>query len=104
MSGPLALLRGERLTALFPRVERVVRANDSRHYRERPILHYRKDHGTRTCYMAGCRCDACTDAESLYSRERKRQRKREMSKTQLAAHRAANAARARAYRRSKRNA
>lgn len=29
-------------------------------------------HGTRALYNRGCRCDPCTDAESVYSRERKR--------------------------------
>lgn len=31
-------------------------------------------HGTRSKYVAGCRCDPCRDAEALYSRNRQRRR------------------------------
>jgi hypothetical protein len=31
-------------------------------------------HGSRSKYVAGCRCDPCRDAEALYSRNRKRPR------------------------------
>lgn len=32
-------------------------------------------HGTRAMYVRGCKCDDCTDAEALYSREYKRRRR-----------------------------
>jgi hypothetical protein len=34
----------------------------------------RTDHGTRTCYVMGCKCDECRDAEAIYSRGRKQLR------------------------------
>jgi hypothetical protein len=42
--------------------------------RHRRILEGVK-HGSRGSYNAGCQCDRCTDAASLYSRERKRRLK-----------------------------
>ncbi len=39
------------------------------------VLEHRSDHGTHTCYSAGCRCDPCTDAESEYSQIRKQARR-----------------------------
>ncbi len=35
----------------------------------------RTDHGTHKCYVSGCRCDACTDAEAAYSLKRKQIRR-----------------------------
>jgi hypothetical protein len=32
-------------------------------------------HGTRTSYLYGCRCDPCRKAESNYQRERREARK-----------------------------
>lgn len=34
------------------------------------------DHGTRSRYNAGCKCDPCTDAEARYSREYQRKRRK----------------------------
>jgi hypothetical protein len=32
-------------------------------------------HGTRTRYVSGCRCVACTDANTIYHAQRTRQRR-----------------------------
>lgn len=48
-----------------------VRRSPARYLRPRPYLHGWQ-HGKRGTYVKGCRCDECTDAEALYTRQRAR--------------------------------
>jgi WhiB family redox-sensing transcriptional regulator len=35
----------------------------------------KQGHGTRACYLAGCKCEPCHDAHRVYDREYKRRRR-----------------------------
>lgn len=47
---------------------------DARPVRSRTNRSIAAEHGSRSAYVGGCRCDACTTAERLYSRSRNRRR------------------------------